>query len=255
MSAVQPPTTPARLDLMGFPLDPLDLAQAADRIGAWLSDPARTPHTVITLNPEFIVQAQTDERFARSLRAADLSVADGVGVVWAARQLLGQDVPRAPGFDLTAELMRRHGPALRVYFLGGRPGVAEQAAARAAQEYGVTVAGVQHGYFQPDEDARIANAVRDAAPHLLLTGMGAPRQENFNQDWRQIMGVPVCMGIGGTLDVMSGTVQLSPEWTRKAGVEWVWRVFGDRKRWGRAPRLARFVQLVRAEKRSKGRKV
>ncbi len=79
--------------------------------------------------------------------------------------------------------------------------------------------------------------------------MGAPRQETFNQYWRQVMNVPVMIGCGGTIDVIAGTAQLAPAWTRRMGVEWIWRVAGNRSRWNRAPRLLKFVRLVRARKK------
>lgn len=239
-----------RLDLMGFPLDPVDLDGAVGILGRWMFEEARAPHTVVTLNPEIYVQAETDEALARATRAADLVTADGVGIVWAARELLGETLPgRAPGLDLAVELMRRHGAQLRVFFLGGKPGVPEMAAANAREKYGVTVAGVHHGYFKPDEDVRVAELVRDSGAHLLLSGMGAPRQETFNQYWRQVMNVPVMIGCGGTIDVIAGTAQLAPAWTRRMGVEWIWRVAGNRSRWNRAPRLLKFVRLVRARKK------
>lgn len=243
-------TKPGRLDLMGFPLDPVDLNGAADVLSAWMLDAPREPHTVVTLNPEFIVQARTDEPFARALRAADLVTADGVGIVWATKEVLGVSLPgRAPGYDLAVELMRRHGERLSVFFLGARPGIAELAAAKARESYGVKVAGVHHGYFDLADDQRVAEMVRDSGAHLLLAALGAPRQETFLQYWRQVMNVPVMMGVGGTLDVLAGNVKLSPSWTRRAGLEWVWRIASDRKRWNRAPRLARFVSMVRAAKR------
>ncbi len=146
--------------------------------------------------------------------------------------------------------MQRHGPELRVFFLGAKPGVAEVAAQNAARDYGIQVAGVHHGYFKKEEDQRVVDLIAAAQPHLLLTGMGAGRQEIFNQYWRQVLNTPVMLGCGGVIDVLAGTAQLAPAWTRKMGVEWIWRVAGDRKRWNRAPRLFKFVQMVRAEKKN-----
>lgn len=238
-----------RLNLFDLPLDIISLEQTLERLSQWMFQGPRAPHTVVTLNPEFIVQSRTQPDFVRAIQQADLVTADGVGIVYAARQLCGAEVPRAPGMDIARGLMQRHGPELRVFFLGAKPGVAEQAAQNAAREYGIVVAGVQHGYFGPDEDQRVAEAIRDAQPHLLLTGMGSGRQELFNQYWRQVLNVPVMIGCGGVIDVLAGTAQLAPEWTRKLGVEFVWRIASDRSRWGRAPKLAQFVQMVQAEKR------
>lgn len=241
--------------MLGHPLDPVTLDAALDVLSGWIAAP-RAPHTVVTLNPEFIMQGRSGDaqaaEFTQAIAKADLVTADGVGIVWAARQLLDQEVPRAPGFDLTTGLMKRHGADLSVFFLGAKPGVAEVAAQKAHEQYGVRVAGVHHGYFGPEEDARVAALVGASGADLLLTAMGAARQEMFNEYWRGVLNVPVMMGVGGVLDVLSGTVNLSPAWTRRLGVEWVWRVVGDRRRWGRAPALARFVRVVRQEKRKKG---
>ncbi len=246
---------PARLDLLGHPLDPVSLPAALDLLSAWIAGP-REGRTVVTLNPEFIMQCRSGgpqaAEFTQAIAKADLVSADGVGIVWAARQLLGEEVPRAPGFDLSAGLMKRHGAGLNVFFLGAKPGVAEVAAQNAHEQYGVRVAGVHNGYFDPAEDARVAALVGASGADLLLTAMGAARQEIFNEYWREVLNVPVMMGVGGVLDVLAGTASLAPAWTRRLGVEWLWRVAGDRRRWGRAPALAGFVRLVQREKRRKG---
>ena len=252
-----PLVRPARLELLGHPLDPVTLEQALDLLSSWITAPApRATHTVVTLNPEFIMQCRATSPlatgFAEAIRKAELVTADGVGIVWAARQLLGAEVPRAPGFDLSSGLMKRHGQGLSVFFLGARPGVAEAAAQKAHEQFGVRVAGVHNGYFGAEEDARVAALVGASGADLLLTAMGAARQEIFNEYWRGVLNVPVMIGVGGVLDVLAGTAELAPAWTRRMGVEWLWRVAGDRKRWGRAPALAQFVGLVQREKRKKG---
>ncbi|CAM3725127.1 WecB/TagA/CpsF family glycosyltransferase [Deinococcus frigens] len=246
------PASRPRLRLFDLPLDVIDLQGTLTLLGDWLADPARAPHTVVTLNPEIIVQSRSHPEFAGAVQRADLVTADGVGIVYAARQLRGQDVPRAPGFDIVQGLMERHGAELRVFFLGAKPGVAEAAAQKAARDYGVTVAGLHHGYFGPEDDERVARLVEGSGANLLLTAMGAGRQEVFNQQWRGVLGVPVMIGCGGVIDVLAGTAELAPAWTRKLGVEWIWRVAGDRKRWNRAPRLLNFMRMVGAEKRRKG---
>ncbi|MBB6098461.1 N-acetylglucosaminyldiphosphoundecaprenol N-acetyl-beta-D-mannosaminyltransferase [Deinobacterium chartae] len=238
---------PERLELLGYPLDAVDLEGAVRVLLGWMDAPGAQPHTVITLNPEIVVQADADLELARVIRQADLVTADGVGIVWAAKRLLRRELPgRAPGYDLSVRLLEERGPSLRVFFLGGKPGVAEAAAQRARALYGVQVVGSAHGYFKHDgvEDRAVAERIRDARPELLLTALGAGKQEGFNERFRDLMGVPVSIGVGGTLDVLAGTANLAPEWTRRLGVEWIWRVAGDRKRWGRAPRLGQFVLRV-----------
>ncbi|WP_102125344.1 WecB/TagA/CpsF family glycosyltransferase [Deinococcus planocerae] len=252
MTRPQPTAQPhpaERLTLLGLPLDVTDLEGTLDRLGEWMFRAPRSPHTVVTLNPEYIVQARGRPDLVAAVQEADLVTADGIGIVWAARQLHGREVPRAPGYDIVKGLMARHGPQLRVFFLGAKPGVAERAAQNAVRDYGIQVAGVHHGYFDLPEDRRVAELVGASGAHLVLTGMGGGRQETFNGYWRQVLGAPVIIGCGGVIDVFAGTADLAPTWTRRLGVEFLWRVGLDRKRWNRAPRLARFVQMVRAEKR------
>lgn len=237
-----------RLNIFDFPLDVVSLDQTLDQLSEWIYKAPHQPHSVVTLNPEFIVQAQNDQHFAQVIKEADLITADGVGIVYAAKQLHGETVPRAPGIDIARGLMQRHGSELRVFFLGAKPGVVEQAAQNAVEEFEIQVAGMHHGYFKPEEDQKVAEMIGASHAHLLLTGMGAARQEIFNQYWRQIHNTPVAIGCGGVIDVLGGAANLAPDWTRKAGIEWIWRIAGDRSRWGRAPRLAQFVQMVQLEK-------
>lgn len=243
--------------MLGYPLD----AVALDEAAAWVlraCEAARSadgaeagdrgdgfaPRLVVTLNPEIVVQAETDDRLAAALRAADLSVADGVGVAWAAKRAGHQLPGRVPGVELAFEVMRRGGGDLKVYLLGGATGVAERAGVEAELRWAVSVVGSHHGYFTgPDATAAVCAAVHDARPDLLLAGLGEG-QERFLYEHASELGAAVMVGVGGTLDVLAGTVKRMPAWTTKLGLEWLFRVAADRRRWGRVPRLVRFVRLA-----------
>jgi N-acetylglucosaminyldiphosphoundecaprenol N-acetyl-beta-D-mannosaminyltransferase len=148
--------------------------------------------------------------------------------------------------ELSARMLEQGGSALRVFFLGSKPGIAQKAADEAHKKYGTMIAGVQHGYFKrPDDVPHICQMIKESQAHLLLAGLGEG-QELFLHQHREALAVPLMMGVGGTLDVMSGEVQRTPLWTRKVGLEWAWRVGLDRKRWHRFPRLLKFVRLVYA---------
>ena len=108
-----------RLTLFDLPLDVVSLDEAVQLLSAWALEPAPTPRQVVTLNPEFVIDTRRDAEFTRVIQQADLVTADGVGIVWAARRLLGQEVPRAPGVDLACQVMASQGAQLRVFFLGG----------------------------------------------------------------------------------------------------------------------------------------
>ena len=233
------PTT----DVLGYQVAGVTLDEAA----AWALEIARgprTPHLLVTLNPEIVVQAEADPELRAALRAAALTVADGVGVTWAARRAKTPLPERVPGVELMAGLLERGGSELRVYFLGAKPGVAERAAKTAHERYGTTVAGTQHGYFRPDEVPKVVRQVADSRAHVLLAGLGEG-QELFLQRHRDALGTPLMVGVGGALDVLAGEVKRTPVWTHKVGLEWAYRVGSDPNRWGRLPRLWQFVQLVR----------
>ena len=230
-----------RGSVLGHPLDPLDLDEAAHLLLARARQGPVT--TVVTLNPEIIVRARTDAALASALAAADLSVPDGVGVVWAARRT-GLRVPgRVPGVELAERLLQLGGDDLPVYLLGGRPGVAQRAATEVARRYGTRVVGARDGYFAADDEAEVARRIAASGARLLLAGLGE-RQERFLHRQRDRLGPLVAIGVGGTLDVFAGEARRTPTWTRRLGLEWAWRVGLDPARWHRAPRLARFVLLV-----------
>lgn len=232
-----------RLTLLGLPLDPVDMEEALKRIGGFLQE-ERT-HQVVTLNPEIAVRTQEDEALRRAVLEAELVTPDGVGILWAAKRLLGRELKeRVTGIDLTLALLRRF-PGVRVYLLGGKPGVAE-GAAREVERLGGVVVGLHHGYFQ--EEAPVVAAIREARPDLLLVGMGE-RQETFIHRHKARLGAKVAMGVGGTLDVLAGEARRPPLWAQRLGLEWLLRVGLDPKRWRRAPRLFRFAYLVLKEGR------
>lgn len=243
------PPLPDALRLLGHRLHPVDPVEAA----AWSLAAALgpTPRLVVTLNPELVVRADADPALRAHLARADLTVADGVGLLWAARRLASALPGRVPGVELAFEVMAKGGAGLRVYFLGGRPGVAEAAAAEARRRWGVVVAGARDGYFdRVTEGERVAAEVGATGAQLLLAGLGED-QEVFLDRHRTLLGAGAMIGVGGSLDVLAGAVKRSPAWSRRLGLEWAIRVGLDPKRWHRIPRLWRFMQLVLAEGRRK----
>ncbi len=241
--------------VLGYDVAVLDLAAAIERAGALVdrSQSDGRDRQIVTLNPEFVVLAERDERLRAALRRADLRVADGVGIVWAARRG-GTSLPgRVPGVELATGLLRARGSSLRAYFYGGEPGVAAAAAEAARARFGISIAGHRHG-FQRDarEVEDVVADIRASDAHLLLAGLG-PRQETFLAEHRGAFGGLLGIGVGGTLDVLAGRATRTPAWTRRLGLEWAWRVGLDPSRWHRVPRLARFAWRVVAEGRSEER--
>lgn len=235
-----------RITLLGVPFDPLGMEEAVARIASFLT--GGECHQVVTANPETVMKAGEDRELMEILQAAHLVVADGIGIVWAARWL-GTPVPeRVPGIELAAQIVDLAAQrGYRVYLLGGAPGVAAEAARCLEKRYpGLVIAGVQHGYFTPEEEEGVVAEVAAARPHILLVGLGMPKQEKWIYRNRQRLGVQVAIGVGGSLDVFAGRVRRAPGWMRRRGLEWLYRLLSQPQRLLRMLALPRFVLKVLA---------
>lgn len=204
------------------------------------------PHHVVTVNPEFVMQARELPRFRAVLDAADLSLADGAGLMWAARLQRRPLKERLPGVDMMMEIA---GLAARkgygVFLLGGGPGVAERTAEVLRRRYpALRVVGTYGGSPRTDEAAGIIERVRAARPHFLFVAYGAPAQDLWIAEHRQELGVPVAMGVGGSFNYLAGVARRAPAWMRRLGLEWLHRLWREPWRWRRMLRLPRFAVLA-----------
>src|SRR5256886_5129340 len=179
-----------------------------------------------------LVRAARDEQVRRALSNAALVIADGAGVVLAAR-ILGRPVfARVPGVELVQELCARAAiEKWRVFLLGAAPGVAADAADVLRQRYpGLQVAGVIHGYFA--DDSTVIKEIRQAKPDLMFVALGFPRQDLWIASHRDRLGVPVCIGVGGTLDVLAGRGRRAPRLIPQNRLEWGFRLIQEARRGG-----------------------
>jgi N-acetylglucosaminyldiphosphoundecaprenol N-acetyl-beta-D-mannosaminyltransferase len=235
-----------RLLLLGVAIDRVDIQGAISRIDAAIRE--GTPRQVVTVNPEFVIAARRDRRFRRVLNAADLAVADGIGIVLAAR-LLGDRLPeRVGGVEVVERLAARAASAgHRLYLLGAQEGVAAEAARRLQLRYpGLAIAGTYAGSPRPREAAAICERIRQARPDVLLVAFGAPAQELWIARNLQRLGVPVAIGVGGAFDYLAGRASRAPVWLQRAGLEWLYRLVRQPWRWRRMLALPRFAALVLA---------
>ena len=238
------------VELLGVRVDDATYEQVMDRVDAFVA--SRRPHQIVTLNTEMVVAAHDEASFAQDLNAADLVVADGVGVVLAARLLGHRLSGRVTGSDgiyrLAAHCARQ---GYRPFFLGAAPGVAEIVAERLiAANPGLQVAGAFAGSPRPEDEEDIIARVRAADPDLLLVAYGVPVEEKWIARNRQRLGVPVMIGVGGTFDFVAGVTQRAPRWMRRWGLEWLYRLFREPWRWRRQMALPRFMALVARQKMS-----
>ncbi len=242
-----------RVIIMDVPINKVTMEGASDQVVSYLLGKGK--HTVFTPNPEIIMDAQKDPELMRILKEADLVVADGIGVVLASKILKVETLPeRVGGFDMMQQVLGKiKDKDINVYFLGSKPGVAEEAAKNMRRTYpGINIVGTRDGYFGPNDEQEIIDEIKELKVDLLMAGLGAPRQEKWIDKHIEELGIKVGVGVGGSLDVMAGTVKRAPEIYQKLGLEWFYRLITNPKRAKRMLNLPIFgakVVLMRIQGR------
>jgi N-acetylglucosaminyldiphosphoundecaprenol N-acetyl-beta-D-mannosaminyltransferase len=234
------------IDILGVPVDVVTMEQARQNISSMVASPGF--HTVITPNPEIVMLATEDARMMQAIQHADMVVPDGIGVVIASR-LVGDTVlpERVPGYDLVQETMREavH-KGYKYYFLGSKPGVSRLAKENMEAAYpGIQIVGEHDGYFKEDEIPAILEDITASGANILLVALGAPKQEIWIETYKDKLPlVKVAIGVGGALDVMSGTVKRAPLIFQKMGLEWFYRLVSQPTRFKRMLVLPKFMFKV-----------
>lgn len=232
------------VDILGIPVDAITMKEAVDSVGAFVREGGA--HAIYTPNAEIMMAAQRDPELKEIMKKADMLAADGAGVVLASK-LLGRPVPeKVSGVDLVREVFRAYAAdGLSCYLFGAKPGVAQEAADRIKAEYpGLVIAGFHDGYFTDEEEAEIISDINRSSPDILLVALGAPKQEKwiFNRLGR--LNAKVCIGVGGTIDILSGRVRLCPDFFRRHGLEWLYRLYKEPRRARRMLDIPRFMLRI-----------
>lgn len=225
--------------ICGVPIDDVTLAETVDRVCELVARGRATgrTHQVATVNVDFVVNALADRSLLSLLQHVDIAVPDGMPIVWGSR-LLGTPLrERVAGADLVPALAKRcAAEGYSIYLFGAGEGVAHRAAALLrARHPALRVVGDAGPFFvAPEEmDGVVLDRIREARPDVLCVALGHPKQERWIDAYRHALGVPVLMGVGGTLDFLAGTTRRAPGWMQRGGVEWIHRAFGEPRRLGR----------------------
>src|SRR5450756_333474 len=209
--------------VLGVRVDCLDMRAALERVEQLVD--AGGHHLIATVNPEFIMRAHREREFARVLESADLCLADGSGVVWAARRQGCVMRGPVPGVDMIpplAAMCARRG--FRLFLLGAAPGVAAQLASRLRTEHPRLEVAAHAGSPDPSSDDETSRLIRAHQTQVLLVAFGAPKQELWIDRMEDRVGVAVAIGVGGAYDYLTGRVPRAPLWMRRAGLEWLHRL-------------------------------
>lgn len=245
------PSVP-HVDVLGVHVARLTSVEALDEIRKLIDAP--DPATVAFANAHTINLAISDDRFASVLASADLVLNDGSGLAIAARWQ-GTDFPEnLNGTDFTPRLLAlAAAEGRRAYLLGGRPGVAERAAAALSGSIpGLSVVGTRHGYLDPAGDRRwadVADEIRALAPDIVVVAMGNPLQELWMSEHLGRTGARLGIGVGAFLDFVAGEAQRAPAWMQRTGIEWMWRLGQEPRRMFKRYVLGNPLFLLRVARR------
>lgn len=222
-----------RVWIWGLPLAPLTLRQTLDEVDRLVQE--GTPSYFITANLHYAMLTAQDGRLPSVNDQAAFILADGMPLVWASRWKNGRLPERVAGADLLPALCERAAAkGHRVFFLGGSPGVGQEAAANLCGKYpGLQIVGIEAPRLErlsAGEHAALILRIRDARPHLLFAALGQPKGELWLQENCRALGVPVCAQVGASLDFAAGRVKRAPHWVQRLGLEWAYRLYREPSR-------------------------
>lgn len=235
-----------RVKLLGYEIDTFTFEGALDY--ALELETSDKVSQVVTINPEMFDCAKTDEEFADILNNAEMVIPDGVGVKIGLK-ILGHNVEKIAGVDFAHRMIELSAQNnLPVALIGAKPEVVALAKENLEKEFeGLNIVYSQDGYFKDDE--RVYDELKQAAPRLVLVALGSPKQEKFISRAKEVLPFGLMVGVGGSFDVWSGTVERAPEIYQKLGLEWLYRTVKQPERFKRIfPTLPLFVLRVIREK-------
>jgi N-acetylglucosaminyldiphosphoundecaprenol N-acetyl-beta-D-mannosaminyltransferase len=219
--------------ILGVPIDILDRVETLDRLEQLIQNGRSTgnTHQVATINVDFITNALNDPLQLAILRSTSLAMVDGMPVVWGARILGAHVKERVAGVDVVIGLAERAAQnGYSLYLLGGAEGVASRAGQILQNRFpGLKIVGVSSPMIRSIEqtDPNLLEDIKQAKPDILLVAFGNPKQELWIHTFRDQLNVPVMIGVGGSLDFISGYKKRAPNWMQKSGLEWFFRLFQE----------------------------
>lgn len=240
-----------QIKILNVNVDCVNLDEAMQKVEEFVLE--QKPHHIVTANPEIIYASNYNPELLGIVNHAALVTADGTGVVWASGQLGRHLQERVTGIDLVYKICEKAPQkGWKLFILGSAPGVADAAADNIRKMYpGVEIVGTQHGYFKPEEEPEIVEIIKKSTPDVLFVALGAPKQEFWISKYMDELQVPVMLGIGGSMDVLSGNVKRAPEIWQKMNLEWLYRLLSQPSRWKRMLNLPKFAVEVLKQKRKK----
>ncbi len=233
------------ISILNTPVHPVTMAETMALCAQFVAEPRL--HQICTTNPEFIMRAQDDAAFRQLLWDSDLCVPDGVGLLLAGKWI-GRPFPeRVPGSEMVYHLAKQCAEnRWRLFLLGAAEGIAAQAGRIFQEKYpDLIIAGTYAGSPSLEENETIVSLINESRADILYVAYGNPKQDMWiGRNKEALKTVRVAIGIGASLDFVTGNAIRAPRWMQKLGLEWLHRLILEPWRWRRMLALPRFVFAV-----------
>jgi N-acetylglucosaminyldiphosphoundecaprenol N-acetyl-beta-D-mannosaminyltransferase len=231
-----------KVNILGTHINSIRHADLLDALAQVIVDSrsnleASSATTQVCITPTNSILAARKQLNVQAIyNAADWVICDGMPVKWAASFLGTPIVERITGLDLLPDLIDlAHKKNFSVFLLGASPGVADQLKLKINAEFpNCQVKGIYAppfmAVFSEAENKRMLDAVNQSQADILLVSLTAPKQDIWIAEHKQLLKVPLSIGIGGAFEVMVGLVPRAPKWMQTAGLEWFYRLTQEPKR-------------------------
>lgn len=240
------------IKILGVRINNIDMDEAMAKIdGFFESDEL---NYIYTPNPEIVMRAGRDEEFKKIINSASLNLCDGIGLMIASKLKKKPLKSRVTGYDTSIKILElmneRH---LSLFLLGAKPGIAEKAIERINNDYpNIVIAGYNNGYFNgshnghasSNEEEALIQKINDSKADAIFVGMGAGYQEKFIYYNKDKLKTKLAIANGGVIDVLAGNVKIAPAFIRKIGMEWLYRLIKEPKRFKRQLDIPKFLMKI-----------
>ena len=214
-------------ELLGLDIDNITMDEAVSIMQTTLRQKKQC--SIYFVNPDCLNKTISDPDYRAVLKSGDHIFPDGIGLIIAGKLLQSPLKENINGTDMLPFLCRMAASeGHSIFLLGGKPGIAELAAAAISRDFGVHIAGTADGYFNHQtESGRIIDTINRSGASILLVAFGAPLQEIWIDRYREHLRPGILLGVGGLFDFYSGNIRRAPRWIREIGFEWVYRIMQE----------------------------
>ena len=234
-----------KINFLDIPLDILTMDETVNKIDNAIFSNKQVHHCVI--NAGKVVKIQNDEILKESVINSDIINADGMSIVWSVRFLGCKIQERVAGIDLMENLIRlAHEKNYSCFFLGSKQEVVKNVVSNYSVKYSEKIiAGFRDGYFDEKDEKDIIKKIKESDAEFLFVAITSPKKEIFlNKYKNELKNINLIMGVGGSFDVIAGTIRRAPKYIQDLGLEWFYRFIQEPKRMWRRYLIGNFKFVI-----------